>query len=228
MRSFYTLGLFCLLFAFACTKPAQKTTTATPQTARTTACPEYFYYYQQEKVPLKLKPAYLLAGFQPGLSQEAKTSILKTVPEFENLSTDQSGSAGTFNVVKLRNATSCDRVLQIIKQLQQKNELTFVNPVFDPVSNLGSGYLWVGLTSGFLVTLKSADQMPQLKALLTETRTELLDTLGETTFLIGATKNAKGNALEMANYFHEQPFVENAEPDFFLATKPEDSNLPSR
>jgi hypothetical protein len=55
------------------------------------------------------------------------------------------------------------------------------------------------------------------KKALSQTKTTILDPLGETTFLVQATKNSQGNALEMANYFHEQPYVQTSEPDFFMA-----------
>lgn len=229
MRFFLYLHCVFLLFLFACKKPAEKTTAPiTAEKTRYTDCPDYFYYYQQEKIALTLKPDIILAGFQPNLDTDAKTKLLKTIPEYEAISEEQTGSTGPFHIITLRNTTTCLRTLEIMKQLQQKPEITFANPAFAPGANLGGEYTWMGLTPGILVTLKSPEQLPQLQTLLTETRTQLADELGPGTYLINVPKNAKGTALEMANYFHEQPFISNAEPDFYLATNSNSADVPKR
>jgi hypothetical protein len=216
--------LVCLLACFmilGCKKPVAKATTppATQNTNPENACPEYFFYYQEEKVALTMKPSFILVGFKKELSLEQKAALLRSFPEYENLTANQASDATPFNVVKLKKATTCARALEIMKQLQEKNEVTFANPVFNPVRQMGDEYDWLGLTASVLVTVKSADQLPQLKAEVTQTKTEISDVLGETTLQIQVTKNSKGNALEMANYFHDLPYVINSEPDFYLATK---------
>jgi hypothetical protein len=221
------LILFCivsLLAVLACKEPAAKATApataqATPSNQKEDTCPEYFYYYQQEKVSLKLKPYFLLVGFQKELTLEQRAQILQTFAEYENITANQTSDATPFNVIKLKATTSCKRTLEIIKQLQTKNEITFANPVFNPTRQMGEDLAWVGLTPSVLVTIKNADQLPELKAKVAETKTEITDTLGETTFLIQVTKQATSNALEIANYFHSLPFVTNSEPDFYMATK---------
>ena len=221
MQRIFLACLFVCFLSWGCKKTAAKSAPATTvqHTRQANNCPEYFFYYHEEKVPLTLKPTFILVGFQKELTLEQKAVVLRSFPEYENLTANEASDSTPFNVVKLKNTTSCARVLEIMKKLQEKNEVTFANPVFNPIRQMGDEYDWLGLTASVLVTVKSADQLAQLKEEVAKTKTEVADELGATTLQIQATKNSQGNALEMANYFHGLPYVKNAEPDFYLATK---------
>ncbi len=232
---------FSMLLTFTlagCTRPAEQTTqtatTVTPQDAAppasevepasagpegsATDCPSPFYYYNKDKLTLKIKPHFIIAGFQPGTSTEARTNILRQFPEYESATAENTTDAFPFVIVKLRSGTTCAQTMPLLAKLQQIPEVLFANPVFNAPQALGRENAWIGLTSEFMVNIKSG-QAAALKALAAKTNTKIVDELGETTFLLAATKKSQGNALEMANFFHEQAFVTSAEPDFFVAAE---------
>ena len=216
-----------------CSRPAENssaaaaTTVTTPapakiepaSTAATADCPNYFYYYNQEKISLKVKPHFLVVSFQAGLSTEAKTRILKQFPEYEMATQEQTTDVMPFQIVKLRAGTTCAQAMPVLTKLNGTPEVIYANPVFNAPTALGKGTAWIGLTSEFLVNIKSPANAAELKALATQTKTKVVEELGETTFLLQATKTSQGNALEMANFFHEQTFVTGAEPDFYVAAE---------
>ncbi|MFC5271079.1 hypothetical protein [Adhaeribacter terreus] len=224
MRNRLLVFLPVFIAFLGCSKPAGKSTDM--QTASTTAsteavsqtCPEYFYYYNQEKIPMQVNPAVLLVGFTEGQTPENQRKLLSRFTEFAELGSEQRSAAGAFTIVKLKPATTCPQALAMAKKLQQMPEVTFANPTFKSPPTLGNTYAWVGVTSEFIVTLKRREDLPTFENAIAQTKTKILDPLGETTFLVQATKTAQGNTLEMANYFHEQPYVQNSEPDFFLAS----------
>ncbi|MDX5346112.1 MAG: hypothetical protein LPK19_02605, partial [Hymenobacteraceae bacterium] len=74
----------------------------------------------------------------------------------------------------------------------------------------------VGITDEFLVTLSDSATYQDLQTLSQQTNTQIISDFGGGTYILSATKNAQGNALEMANFFHEQPEVKIGEPNFFV------------
>ena len=232
MRYLTILLFSCLPAILSCSKPAQNsasgTATATTSettkiepasTTSTTECPGYFYYYNAEKISLKVKPHFLVVSFQPDLTTEAKTRILKQFPEYEMATQQQTTDVTPFQIVKLRSGTTCAQAMPILAKLNETPEVLYANPVFNAPTAMGGGTAWIGLTSEFLVNIKSAANAAELKALATKTKTKVVEEIGETTFLLQATKTSQGNALEMANLFHDEPFVTSAEPDFYVAAE---------
>lgn len=217
-RTFLVLLPFFIAF-FGCSKPAG-IDNAAPITVSGNAvqtCPDFYYFYNQEKVPLQVYPEIILVGFAAGQSFESKRNLLERFDDFAALKSEQQSAAGTFSIVKLKTGTTCQQTLALIKELQKLPEVTFANPAFKPPHTLSAGYSWIGLTSEFIVTLKSAAELSDFYREVEKTKTSIADTLGETTFLVQAPKTAQGNALEMANHFQQKPFVKTSEPDFYLA-----------
>ena len=232
MRYLTTPLLLCFLTFLSCSKPAEKSaaaaTTITPAstpkaepvaTAATTDCPDYFYYYNQEKISLKMKPHFMVVSFMQGTSAETKAKILKQFPEYETATQEQTTDVAPFQIVKLRAGTTCAQAIPILAKLNEVPEVLYANPIFNAPTPLGTGIAWIGLTSEFLVNIKSPANAADLKALASQTKTKVVEELGETTFLMQATKESQGNALEMANFFHDQPFATSAEPDFYVAAQ---------
>ncbi|MBK0403162.1 hypothetical protein I5M27_09210 [Adhaeribacter sp. BT258] len=222
MRNRLLVFLPVFIAFLSCSKPAAKSNdmqpaSATAAEAVSQTCPEFFYYYNQEKITMQVNPTVLLVSFAEGQTAENQRKILSRFKEFAELGSEQRSVAGTFTIVKLKPATSCPQALATAKKLQQLPEVTFANPTFKSPATLGNAYAWVGITSEFIVTLKRVEDKAMFEKTLAETKTKMLDPLGETTFLVQATKTAQGNTLEMANYFHEQPYVQSSEPDFYLA-----------
>jgi hypothetical protein len=213
-------GAFIIAFS-GCNKPAEKSTdgSITASSVPNNRCPEFYYYYGKEKMPLTLAPNLLGVGFKGKLSVPQKMALLKDFPTFEGFLNDNDSTAA-FTIIELQKTTNCPLALEMIDKLQAKEEIAFANPVFLAPGSVGSGHKWAAVNASFIVTLKNPAQVTGFQKLLTLTNTRQSDDLGNGTYLVEATKTSKGNALEMANYFHEQPEIAHAEPDFFLTGQP--------
>lgn len=225
MKNLTILFASIIIVFLGCSKPAEKTTDGPITTAavQNGKCPEFYYFYGQEKVPLAIAPNLLGIGFkgQPTVSQKRET--LKQLPGFVRFLNDNDSTAA-FNIIELKKNTTCAQALETMKKLQVQEIIAFANPVFLAPGSVGSGHSWAAVNANFIITLKDPKQTAELQKLLTGTNTRQTDDLGNGTYLLEATKNSKGNALEMANYFHGQPIIKSAEPDFFLLGPPENVN----
>ena len=136
MRYLKLVSVFFALALVGCGRPAENSQTSTTQTTTkiepantnagtsgATECPSQFYYYNQEKISLKMKPHFLIVGFQPGTSVTTKTGILKQFPEYETSSQDQTTDAVPFQVVKLRSGTTCAQAMPILEKLKAARPL---------------------------------------------------------------------------------------------------------
>jgi hypothetical protein len=213
--------LFLMLLLPGCASRATspKAPEITPTAAQ--ACPGYFYYYGQEKIQLTQDPQISLIGFKGNPTTAQKEEVLRRFPAFTGFSAGEKEDEDPgFQLADLKSGTTCAQVQKLIKELQQQELILFANPVFHALPSLGSGHRWMGLTPEFIVTMKPGQPESELQRLLSLTNTKQADTLGENIYLLRATKESKGNALEMANYFHQQPSVANAEPNFHMAGRP--------
>lgn len=181
-------------------------------------CPNYYYYYNQEKVPLTIAPKLLSVGFVPGKTMVEKLQLLRRFPAYVRFFTDTKGEDSTStNIIELIQGTNCSQAQEMMKQLQQQDIITYANPVFEIPPALTSTHRWMAVTATFLVTLKPGNHEEELKRQTEITHTRIVDDLGNNTYQLETSKASMGNALEMANYFHEQSFVANSEPDFYMA-----------
>jgi hypothetical protein len=214
-------GVFIIAFS-GCKKPAEKSTDGaiTTSSVPDNKCPEFYYYYGKDKMPLTIAPNLLGIGFKEQLTVSQKLAVLRRFQAFEGF-LNGNDSTTAFNIIEFQKGTTCPQALETIKKLNTLEEIVFANPVFLAPGPVGSGHKWAAINSNFLVTLKNPQQKAEFQKLLTLTNTRQVDDLGNGTYLVEATKNSKGNALEMANYFHEQAEVQTAEPDFFMTGQPQ-------
>jgi len=123
------------------------------------------------------------------------------------------GPIYTFVFVVLREPRSCSSLKEIIQTLEKSPLVDFANLTFHGekftlnTNIVRDGYLRVGsFSSSFTVKVKDTKDLSDLYALARETNTEIM---GQATryhggwFVIRADENSKGNAMQMANYFHE-------------------------
>ena len=78
-----------------------------------------------------------------------------------------------------------------------------------------------GIQDEFVVKLKSGDSYSELKFMAQSTGATILrnDPYSPDIYVLQTAKDSDGNALEMANYFHETGLFEWAEPNFLLLLK---------
>lgn len=170
-----------------------------------------FYYYKDSTISLNISVEKLYVKFIPGLSPEQKLKSFSNVPflELPDIKTIQAlPDAALVNIIK-RNPPI--QISELIGILNKRNEILVANPVFIYQDNTLQG-----LTDQFVVKLRSPADSSRLISLAVETGVKILrkNQFEPKLYILQAGKNAKGNALEMANYFFRTKFFEYSEPDF--------------
>ncbi|HSI91202.1 MAG TPA: hypothetical protein VK927_08795 [Adhaeribacter sp.] len=175
----------------------------------------HYYYYENQKMNLGLiKTDMLIIGFVDGTDTATKEKILAEYDFLSRILDETTSGSADLTVVMVKPDANLTPGTMEVKMnlLEQNPQIMYASPFFPPNVN-SPGRL--GISNQFLVTLESESDMKYLENLLKRTRTRLVEPLGPLTYIVAADKNSAGNALDMANYFHESQGIKNAEPDFF-------------
>lgn len=107
--------------------------------------------------------------------------------------------------VELKCPQRCSKLKDIIRALEKSPMVAYASLAFEGGETSQwelSLYTDIFASSYFFrVTVKDSNDLSDLYALMQETNTWIVDHAFSPYFFIGANKNSKGNALEMANYF---------------------------
>ncbi len=184
-----------------------------------------FKYYKGEQYFLgELQNNYILLGIDTTYSDDEIRHFISTVsqidPEYDY--TIHKDGAYKFKEIPLRlnSAHTCEQIGQLISDMEQKEIVSYVhytmqtdncdNDIWEPMGNLCINTYG----SYFLVKVFDENNLTDLNKVIAKTNTELIkqDTFMPEWFILCATKKSKGDALKMANYFHETGLFECAEP----------------
>ena len=122
--------------------------------------------------------------------------------------------------LKFSRSRTCEEITQIIQNLEKQALIAYchytmqtnncMNLIGQPIGNLCIN----SYGSSFYVKLKDPGNLAPLNKMIAETKTELLEQVPfmNNWFTLRATKNSAGDALAMANYFHESGYFEHSEP----------------
>lgn len=180
-----------------------------------TACMNQTYYYNDERKDLGLVYSrMILVAFAEGLSIEQIADATQRHGFVQSLGQAVHSNSARLYPIRLVEGLNCQEAGAAIAEMAKDPAITYAAPFFET----GDGQL-LGISNEFIVTVEAGRQPATevLKRLANATGTELITALGEDTFVLRADKNSRGNALEMANFFHEQPLVKHAEPDFVVS-----------
>ena len=173
----------------------------------------HYYYYQDQKVNLgTVLTDMLVIGFAEGMDKMAKEKIIGEYDFLGNILDEANSGSADVTVVSTRGEITPGTMEVKYSVLEQNPKILYATPFFAPNTN-SSGRL--GITNQFIVTLEDLVGQTLLDKLMKRTNTKLVEALGPQTYIISADKNSAGNALDMANYFHESPGIKIGEPDFF-------------
>jgi len=115
---------------------------------------------------------------------------------------------------------TCSQLKEIIQTLEKSSFVAYANLTFE--TNWHGELINMDLmsfTNEVIVKLKKLDDLPVLNSITSETNTQIKKQMRPEApiFIISTNKNSKGNALQMANYFHETGNFEWAEPNKLYA-----------
>ncbi|KAA5540791.1 hypothetical protein [Adhaeribacter rhizoryzae] len=175
-------------------------------------CPEYFYFYGQSKIDLgTVNTSKIILGFQEGITAAQKARFVAQFPYLHRIQNEFNTGSADATVVQLKDGLSCAQVEAILFKLAKKREIRYATPFFQSPfeANL------LGITNQFIVNLKPGYSAADMKKLTKRTKTQIVEQLGDYTFILSADKYAAGHALQMANKFARFYQVESSEPDFY-------------
>jgi hypothetical protein len=114
--------------------------------------------------------------------------------------------------INTKKRKTCAELMDIIHTLEKSSIVANASLIFD------FEFWSMSFTPYFYVTLKDKNDLSALYAVAKETNTTIVrEPMFEfdPTFTLRANKDSKGNALQMANYFHETGKFKSAGPDAY-------------
>ncbi|WP_299701782.1 hypothetical protein [uncultured Pontibacter sp.] len=179
------------------------------------SCINQTYYYKDEQKDLGLVyTRKILVAFTDDLSIEQISEATQRHGFVQSLGQAVHSNSARLYPIQLVDGLNCQQAEAAIAQMAKDPAVSYAAPFFET----GDGQL-LGISNEFIVTVEAGRQPANdvLNRLANATGTELITALSEDTFVLRADKNSRGNALEMANFFHKQPLVKHAEPDFVVS-----------
>lgn len=175
-----------------------------------------YYYYNGEKIFLELSTEKVLIKFSKELTFNEARQITLSESVLNPLDDSRGFIPNGIVIVDVIEGATQVQVKGCINKLEQNKDVICANYFL----KYKDGTLQ-GITDHFIVKLKSPNDFFELENLAKETKTIIIkeNEFEPNVFILSATKNSNGNALEMANYFYETGKFEYAEPDFLKLLK---------
>ena len=184
-----------------------------------------FKYYQGEQDFLgEMSNHYILLGVDTAHNDNQIHEFISTVKDLDR---NYSYTVHTFPRYKfkeiplrLQSFKTCGQIGYIIAELEQNEIVSYVhytmktdnclNLIWEPIGNLCIN----SYGSNFYVKVFDENDLNDLNRIIEETNTELVgpNDFMPKVFELRATKGSQGDALKMANYFHETGLFEFTEP----------------
>ncbi len=173
-----------------------------------------YYYNDAEKSLGTVYNGMILLSFSQELSHEEATTAAGQYAFIQELGQPIHTNSARLYPAKLAAGLSCQQVEGAISEVSKDPAVAYAAPYFE-----SAGGQLLGVSNEFIVSVESGRQPAEqvIRRLTAATRTELVTELNADTFVLRADKNSRGNALEMANFFHKQPLIKHAEPDFVVS-----------
>lgn len=169
-----------------------------------------FKYYHNDKIYLgEMSGDYLLIGSDTSNSDDAILSFLKSSEyldhDYDFKIVKSENDKYKQIAIKLNKTRNCSEMSCIIREFEKYDIIDFVNFTWqdDYCKNEHENKCVGYYGSHFLVKVKDKNNLSDLINTTLETNTMLKEELFLNWYSVYANKNSKGDALQMANYFHE-------------------------
>ncbi len=176
------------------------------------------------KATYRLSYTSIFVQFQPNVSDADKKEILNKAGFKGDLPAELATVRGRNNAIKVdlseTGISTPEQLKQVLVALEADAKVVAANPyIYWSGVTKPTNDETMGVTSEFYVKLKPSTSLDELRALVAVTNTTIKEKypFAEGIYILNADKNAKGNALEMANQFYESTKFEYAAVDFDLA-----------
>lgn len=185
-----------------------------------------FRYYNGEQISLgEMSNNYVLVGIDTTYSNNQIQNFISNVSYFDQSYTYTIHSLEHYKYkeipLRLKSSMNCGQITYIISELEKNAIVSYVHYAMktDNCQNLiweQMGDLCINsYGSDFYVKVFDENDLTDLNQKIFETNTELVNQneFMPKWFVLRATKNSNGDALEMANYFSETGLFEYTEPE---------------
>ena len=184
----------------------------------------HFYYYQNEKHPIDSLLLYdrVVVGFSAATTNEDIVSYINGNADFMPISSADvlkpTNYDYTLALPRLKKDTGCDEIAAILSRAKSSSLVRFANYCYKGTFCIGfhcSEFMFY--TDEFLVKVRDENDLSDLQSVANQTNTTIKEQVlfMPSWFVLSATKESNGNALEMANFFHETGLFASCEPNFF-------------
>lgn len=180
-----------------------------------------FYYYQDSTISLgPLSNDYIVVAFDTNATEAQIKNFIESTKEFDPAYRYKLYS-NKIAALKFKQSKSCEEITAIIATLQKNSIVLFVhyamqtNDCFDNFWNQMGKLCINSYSNYFYVMVKDLNNLTDLNNMIKSTRTELVEQYSYLPkwFTLRTTKNSKGDALKMANYFKESKLFVYAGPN---------------
>jgi hypothetical protein len=181
-----------------------------------------FYYYNGAKYFLdtNLTANKLVIGFPIGMAKSEVLSFINDNGPFVHMTdTAAINTTADFRTVMATCGSnkSCVEMADLIKNLNKKQQVSFASYVYKGGLSTGNDTLkhYTSIADEFIVQVKDGADLSGLTSAIAQTNTSIRKQLAPDTYLLKTTKDSKGNAMQMANFFFETGQFKYAEPNLY-------------
>lgn len=181
-----------------------------------------YYYYNDAPLPLGegMSNNYILVYFDTSYSVAAIKKYISSVSDL-----DQNYKYTLYNskvaALRVNGSKTCEEITGIIANLQKDPIVSTANYTMRSpdcqswiMTSMGNVCVY-SYSNFFNVEVRDSNDLTGLYKLMAETNTEMVERnpYMPRWFALRVTKNSRGDAMHMANYFYESKLFESAEPD---------------
>jgi len=166
---------------------------------------------------------WLIVGFESHVKVEEIVNFINQTDLFKPVDASiKYDDYRNIAFVNTKKPKTCTQLKEIIQSLEKSSMVTYAHLTFDTDFYGGEGDIRfdiMSFTNDVIVMLNNIDDLPLLESITSETKTQIIKQSIHypEQFTIAVDKNSQGNAMQMANYFHETEKFKWASPNFYYA-----------
>jgi len=175
-----------------------------------------YYYFQGEKFFLQERTDMVFLKFKTGITQNSAFDILSKYPQFDlNLSQINTDDD---NFIRLKNNFTESEYIEFINRLKLDESFDNVSYAYSPYGR-NDEKTFFGLNNNLILQFKPSYSLQQIEDINRNFGVQIIqkiDVTGGETFLAKVTGNSQMNAMETANRYYENGYVNYSEPSLYF------------
>ena len=175
-----------------------------------------YYYFQGKKHFLQERTDLVFLKFKTGITQNSAAEILSKYPQFDLV--NSSVNPNEDNFIKLKQTFTESEYIELINRLKQDENFVNVSFAYSPLG-FNDEKTFFGLNDNLILQFKPSYSLQQIEDINRNFGVEIIqkiDVTGGETFLAKVTGNSEMNAMETANRYYENSFVNYSEPSLYV------------